>query len=293
MKFEQVKTHPFAPLGIRGFLLIASFFPLILFAQHLSTVEIDFWNILTATASTFSFLISAKLVFDQTFYGKLFAVLGCTGSLAGVFLHLSFTPVHALTTLAIYTLAIYFFIEIKLTYVPQKYEVLNEQKLQQARWAARGLIGISLLFFILFKNISNTANVLLLTALIFSQFEAIRWVFYHQTGFHRVTNIFANIILFALSIMLTRTGLTWIVTLGSGSVLLLLLPGSSYSRYNTAWLEPITAHPARVTLVTFLLLCVLGTIMLSIPSATTSDVSIIDSAFTSVSAVCVTGLTIL
>jgi hypothetical protein len=225
MKFEQVKTHPFAPLGIRGFLLVACFFPLILFAQHYSIAESDFWNILTAAASTLSFFIAAIIIFDQEFYGKVFAILGCTGSLAGVFLHLSFTPAHTLTSLAIYILAIYFFIEIKLNYIPKKAQELTEQKLQQARWAAKTLIGISLLLLILFTKASNYANILLLATSIISQLAALIWVYYQQTGFHRVINILANLILLALSILLTTIGLTWIVALGTGIVLLLLLPG--------------------------------------------------------------------
>lgn len=54
----------------------------------------------------------------------------------------------------------------------------------------------------------------------------------------------------------------------------------------------VLEHPPRMLVVTFLVLCVGGTVLLALPVATESGVpiSIVDAAFTSVSAVCVTGL---
>ena len=54
-------------------------------------------------------------------------------------------------------------------------------------------------------------------------------------------------------------------------------------------------HPARLVVSTFLLLCVLGALALALPlsSATPTAIGVLDAAFTSVSAVCVTGLIVL
>ncbi len=59
------------------------------------------------------------------------------------------------------------------------------------------------------------------------------------------------------------------------------------------WWTVLLTHPARLLLTTFLLLCVAGTFLLSLPGSTTHGISILDAAFTSVSAVCVTGLVVL
>ncbi|MDY0132180.1 MAG: potassium transporter TrkG [Desulforegulaceae bacterium] len=65
-----------------------------------------------------------------------------------------------------------------------------------------------------------------------------------------------------------------------------------YSKMN--WLEVILDHPARILTSGFLFLCTLGAFLLFLPiSSSGIKISFIDAAFTSVSAVCVTGLIVL
>ena len=60
------------------------------------------------------------------------------------------------------------------------------------------------------------------------------------------------------------------------------------------WWETLLNHPARLLLSTFLFLCFLGTLFLIIPNAAKQgEIALVDAAFTSVSAVCVTGLIVL
>lgn len=59
------------------------------------------------------------------------------------------------------------------------------------------------------------------------------------------------------------------------------------------WISSIIKHPELILPVTFFLLCLFGAIMLLLPVSTNSHVTFLDSLFTSVSAVCVTGLTVL
>ncbi|EKD38764.1 MAG: hypothetical protein ACD_75C00617G0005, partial [uncultured bacterium] len=60
------------------------------------------------------------------------------------------------------------------------------------------------------------------------------------------------------------------------------------------WWEVLLNHPARLLLTTFLFLCVMGTLLLITPMAPEAGtIDLIDAAFTSVSAVCVTGLIVL
>ena len=68
---------------------------------------------------------------------------------------------------------------------------------------------------------------------------------------------------------------------------------SNRFRGRTHWFE-VFLTPARMLLTTFLGLCSLGTMLLLLPVSMASDpISFIDAAFTSVSAVCVTGLAVL
>ncbi|OQA82656.1 MAG: Ktr system potassium uptake protein B [Lentisphaerae bacterium ADurb.Bin242] len=58
-------------------------------------------------------------------------------------------------------------------------------------------------------------------------------------------------------------------------------------------LEILLNHPARLLFSTFLLLCLSGTLLLSLPISTHKGISVLDAAFTAVSASCVTGLVVL
>ena len=61
------------------------------------------------------------------------------------------------------------------------------------------------------------------------------------------------------------------------------------------WWDFLLTHPAWVMFLTFFLLAFCGTLLLLLPgiSRTSGSIPVIDAAFTSVSAVCVTGLTVL
>jgi len=60
------------------------------------------------------------------------------------------------------------------------------------------------------------------------------------------------------------------------------------------WYDFLLDHPARNLMGTFLFLSIIGTVLLSLPIASSKGgIALIDAAFTSVSAVCVTGLTVL
>ncbi|UCF35436.1 MAG: potassium transporter TrkH [Acidobacteriota bacterium] len=77
----------------------------------------------------------------------------------------------------------------------------------------------------------------------------------------------------------------------------LILPWSD--RFRPAgllqWWEPVLGHPERLLVATFLGLCLIGGILLALPFAAAPGVgvSLVDAAFTAVSAVCVTGLVVL
>jgi trk system potassium uptake protein TrkH len=75
----------------------------------------------------------------------------------------------------------------------------------------------------------------------------------------------------------------------------LVLPkGTCAASDRQSWWIPLIDHPARMLVSTFLLLCVAGAGLLLLPGMTTraDGLPVIDAVFTSVSAVCVTGLVV-
>ena len=92
-----------------------------------------------------------------------------------------------------------------------------------------------------------------------------------------------------------RAQLTALAAVISSLLTLLILPASQKGlvEHREKWWEPFLNHPARALITTFFALCLLGTLLLQLPwSATGQQLSFINAAFTSVSAVCVTGLTV-
>lgn len=90
-------------------------------------------------------------------------------------------------------------------------------------------------------------------------------------------------------------GGTWIAALlcSLASWALLSPTGLSLEK-REHWWELLLDHPARFLVTTFLSLCVLGTLLLGIPAATSDrGIPLLDAAFTAVSSVCVTGLIVL
>ena len=100
--------------------------------------------------------------------------------------------------------------------------------------------------------------------------------------------------------LVAAAGAYWLLphSVASLSVLAAGLIVVALSVRNTSNSEPpllqlIAEHPARLTVSTFAVLCTIGTVLLALPtSAARAAVSLIDSAFTAVSAVCVTGLVV-
>ncbi|MBA3974967.1 MAG: potassium transporter TrkH [Candidatus Solibacter sp.] len=79
-------------------------------------------------------------------------------------------------------------------------------------------------------------------------------------------------------------------------VTLFILPGTRRAEIERlSWWEPLISHPERMLVGTFLLLSLTGTILLALPLSASgpAGVNLLDAAFTSVSAVCVTGLIVL
>lgn len=72
---------------------------------------------------------------------------------------------------------------------------------------------------------------------------------------------------------------------------LVLARAGGVQTLDTSWAGLIVDHPARLIVATFLVLCALGAILLSLPVfAAGEPIGRMDAAFTAVSAVCVTGL---
>lgn len=81
------------------------------------------------------------------------------------------------------------------------------------------------------------------------------------------------------------------IYIASAQIYLTLDIGLKAIRYSQRLIQK-SVHPARLLVISFMLLIFGGTLLLLLPKATYKGISIIDALFTATSAVCVTGLTV-
>jgi len=135
----------------------------------------------------------------------------------------------------------------------------------------------------------------LVASMLISQGMVAHWIWRRHKGLWRIA--WACLLLVAagggLSALLI--GQAKLAALSLSLLTLVLLPRPrSPLEYHEHWWEPFLNHPARVLISTFLGLCIVGTLLLQLPWASAKgSIALVDAAFTAVSAVCVTGLTVL
>ncbi|HLE00480.1 MAG TPA: potassium transporter TrkG [Bdellovibrionota bacterium] len=131
----------------------------------------------------------------------------------------------------------------------------------------------------------------------FSFFLAVRWAFSEKrtqmANFSWLAFSLAVLLVSAVSFHISKSLLATVWMLFPFSVL--FLATERHENVVGSLGELILEHPARLLVLSFVGLSVLGSILLSLPAASLVQVPIsyVDAVFTAVSAVCVTGLTVL
>ena len=117
------------------------------------------------------------------------------------------------------------------------------------------------------------------------------WAILKRAIFYVVYALFSLSVLGVILFFVADTYLLPLAFLLVFLALVLLPRDRRIGEINAQWADVMLSHPARVLLVSFFLLCSFGTILLLLPwSSASSPLNLVDAAFTSVSAVCVTGL---
>jgi trk system potassium uptake protein TrkH len=296
MKFYNIRRNSYKQVGIEGLLLIAAAVPII--SLNTSIDQNSFfsnWRIATAIISSLIFLISAYFILRKPDTGKILAGIGATGSIVSAAPDLATDQASALAGAVIYILSIHGLLSFEIKKRLSRASDEVEKGLQRTRWASLSLIALSFVAFFIVRQPTPASELSLLIAAMVTQLLSIFWSIKQQSNFHKLFCIVLNTVTLMFAAYFMQRGTTWIGTTAIGVSVYLLLPRSLHEIESPGqWWEPLLNHPGRVTLVTFFLLCLFGTFLLVLPSAASKGaISLIDAAFTSVSAVCVTGLIVL
>jgi trk system potassium uptake protein TrkH len=226
--------------------------------------------------------------------GKLCGYITAATSLSVVFPYLASSPFAALSG-AILVIGIAFALaDFRIENLAGKKNDHLERCRQRARWAAIALPVPVLVNIILVPPLTRYPEYIIAASSIIVLLLIGHWGYEKRSILHLLFAIaglstIALVLIFAVTTAIP--GLALIIALLS----LAVLPRAGVrfdARQN--WWELLLNHPARLLLTTFLLLSIFGTLLLLLPVAPTSGtIDLVDAAFTSVSAVCVTGLIVL
>lgn len=272
---------------ITGILLTLSPLPLVLADFRPEEPGQPLWKFIIPPLVMICGIVGASRLFQRGRSGRIATALFWLGSFGVALPWLSQDPFAALLLSATVLGALFTLWELQLRPFPPEFDLLRPR----AFAALLTVLGI-----LLCSPYSERAGSLVYRgALTASTVIALSlfFVWAKQAVHSRAAQVFGGVSIFAvcaglfsgqeleLCFWLSAVALAWMVR---------SRPMFNGGRF---WYDVVLGHPARVMFFTFLLLCVAGTLLLSLPAAGNVRISPLDAAFTATSAVCVTGLTVL
>ncbi|MFH2092393.1 MAG: potassium transporter TrkG [Pseudomonadota bacterium] len=280
-------------VGVEGALMVLSPLPY-LFPIAKTELFDNKWQFASASIAVAACLLCAFTLFRKPAAGKIFGIIAAAGCYASAWPYIFKNPFIALTATVLLISAIFLLADFHIHFER------NRKSDHVNRCGQRALWGISMVPLVIvvhlgtqnpgsfFPHFAVTASIL--TACILYM----HWAFEKKSKtciLLAVTGFLLIVILYLIN------GFTAILSLVLFLSLCVLL---SFPRHKEPfekkehWWEIFLSHPARILLTTFSGLCVVGTFLLSLPASTQSgSIKLVDACFTSVSAVCVTGLIVL
>lgn len=279
--------------GIDGAVSALSPIPFILVG--LGNNPVSLWQMVSASIASVFLLTCAMMLFRRPLIGKIFgqaATIICFSVTVPCLLE---SPFAALMSLVALVGISFFIFEFKINlYYPHPLR-LDDHYIDQARWAAMSIPVTVALSMISNGTSQYMPEHAVAACVTISQMLFIRWAWKQRRTVFPIVLILHGMLFFAfiflsLSNIDTHAGAI-IMCL---STILIVPRCEPVAEQKEHWWETMINHPTRLLLSTFLALCIIGTLLLLIPGASQNkEISVVDAAFTSVSAVCVTGLIVL
>ncbi len=283
-----------ADIGLEGGLIALSPFLLLLSFPGIDSGGPDAWRLSLSMLATFLCILCALTLFRQPIYGKLFGAGAVLAGFGAVSPYLATKPSAALAgaVALIFTAFNLFVFEVGLS--PERINH-SDRCLQRACWAALTVPVFAALtvLFGLWGNIFAIFTVA--AASLLAQIIFLHWSLATKAWRHLACAV-AGISVIALLVILQKDHLLFGVAIAINLMDFLVLPRrrTTILASGDNWWEMFFNHPGRILFTTFFSLCLAGSLLLIIPASTENEaIAVIDSVFTSVSAVCVTGLIVL
>ncbi len=168
-----------------------------------------------------------------------------------------------------------------------------EASMQRARWGSFAALAVAALWFMLASSPGGALYCVMASWI--AQGLFLHWAATIRS-WGRIAFSVAGMagLGLVLSAFPSQHAVALVVLSGVACPVIMSMAQHRHVDHDEPWWGLLVDHPGRLLITSFSLLCLAGSLLLSLPSATTkASVPFIDAAFTSVSAVCVTGLIVL
>jgi len=293
MKFIRLSRFSISWVGLEGALMALS--PLMLIFAFIGIDSTPpLWRLGIASFASVACFVCALTLFRRPVVGKLFGGISASGSYMAALPYILNNPFAALLETVILIRIGFALLDFRPNINSNKKNNHIERCLQRALWATLTVPIVVIINKVL--NITNpfyTVSIIVLS-LVIAQVLFIHWA-YEQKSRRLLLLPAAGIFYFTFILYSSDIQHVPSVALLISLMAFILLPNTGQIiERREPWWEILMNHPARILLSTFLILCFSGTLLLIIPALTkTGTIDLVDAAFTSVSAVCVTGLIVL
>ncbi len=253
------------------------------------------WRIIVSSIASLCCLGASLLLFRRTLLGKIFGYMAIGGCGIAGLPYFATEPQIALFAGVAFIQSSYFLREFRVRQHSGFFNSLHDRSLQRARGALWTVPPIALFGFFLDPTGQTMGEMAIAASLFISLGMVAHWAGRCGKGLLKIFWMLLPLVATLGGLVAFFFGQTKFAALSISLLTLIALPRPrSPLEYHEHWWEVFLNHPARVLITTFLGLCLFGTLLLQLPWASAKgNIALVDAAFTSVSAVCVTGLTVL
>ncbi|NCC50923.1 MAG: potassium transporter TrkH [Spartobacteria bacterium] len=287
------KRAHIARIGIEGALMALAPLPL-LFPCIESNPLSNPWQAGVALLAAVACFACGLSMLRKPDMGRIMGTIAVLGSYIAALPYVVANPFVALNATVVLVGALFALADFKMNVYLERKTEHRTRCLQRAWWAALMVLVLVVIDLHMKKpETLYTVHVLALSSLI-AQVLFFLWAYEIKSRFGLVLvgcALLAVVGAYLFSMVTLLPGIILLISLFS--VLVLSRHRKEESR-KEPWWEVLLNHPSRILSTTFLALCLFGSFLLSFPAATKEGaIELVDAVFTSVSAVCVTGLIVL
>ena len=295
MEVKRLSRASLQQVGVEGLLMVLSPVPFMLAAMMAGNVTPSLWRMAAAAVAALSCLAAAFLLLRRPQMGRSFGGLALAGSAVTIIPLFESDPITVLLGAVMIIGAGYALLDFRARVDDRQHSRPVDRCLQRVRWSALTLPGLVLAVVIIGSTGNLLVNAALTVSMVVMMILLLHWLWRRFSLVQALVLIMVGLTVTGAVIFACVHGYSQVTAFVLGVLIILVLPASTQAQEREdRWWKILLSHPARVLLTTFLGLCGLGTLLLLLPWATHADgIALVDAAFTSVSAVCVTGLTVL